>query len=200
LFNAWRSDPAFVLNNPAYAGASILVAGPDFGTGSSREHAVWALQNYGFKAVVAPRFGTSSGGNALKAGLLPVELDLRLVEVLWAAIERIRSCGNGRPHGPPVACGGPNGPSRWTISAVGACWKASTTSVSPFGHEDAIRPSNKAVRSGHPSFARPTQGVSMSLRSNPLLHNDFFSVICLYPVCVGIPCPQGLHFWYGRKT
>ncbi|MFF5226570.1 3-isopropylmalate dehydratase small subunit [Dactylosporangium sp. NPDC000521] len=87
LFNAWRSDPAFVLNNPVYAGASILVAGPDFGTGSSREHAVWALQNYGFKAVVAPRFGDIFRGNALKAGLLPVELDLKLVEELWAAIE-----------------------------------------------------------------------------------------------------------------
>jgi 3-isopropylmalate/(R)-2-methylmalate dehydratase small subunit len=87
LFNAWRSDPAFVLNNPAYAGASVLVAGPDFGTGSSREHAVWALQNYGFKAVVAPRFGDIFRGNALKAGLLPIELDLKVVEELWAAIE-----------------------------------------------------------------------------------------------------------------
>jgi 3-isopropylmalate/(R)-2-methylmalate dehydratase small subunit len=87
LFNAWRADPAFVLNNPAYAGASVLVAGPDFGTGSSREHAVWALQNYGFKAVVAPRFGDIFRGNALKAGLLPIELDLKAVEELWAAIE-----------------------------------------------------------------------------------------------------------------
>lgn len=87
LFNAWRSDPAFVLNNPAYAGASILVAGPDFGTGSSREHAVWALQDYGFKVVVAPRFGDIFRGNALKAGLLPVELDVKAVEELWAAIE-----------------------------------------------------------------------------------------------------------------
>src|SRR5258707_7317015 len=87
LFNAWRSDPAFVLNNPVYNGASILVAGPEFGTGSSREHAVWALQDYGFKAVVAPRFGDIFRGNALKAGLLPVELDLEFVEVLLTAIE-----------------------------------------------------------------------------------------------------------------
>ena len=87
LFNAWRQDPAFVLNNPAYAGASILVAGPDFGTGSSREHAVWALQNYGFKAVVAPRFGDIFRGNALKVGLLPVELGVENVEALWSAIE-----------------------------------------------------------------------------------------------------------------
>ena len=87
LFNAWRSDPAFVLNNPVYEGASILVAGPEFGTGSSREHAVWALQDYGFRAIVAPRFGDIFRGNALKSGLLPVELDLKLVEILWSAIE-----------------------------------------------------------------------------------------------------------------
>ncbi|MEV8513027.1 3-isopropylmalate dehydratase small subunit [Dactylosporangium sp. NPDC051484] len=87
LFNAWRSDPEFVLNNPVYEGASILVAGPEFGTGSSREHAVWALQDYGFRAVVAPRFGDIFRGNALKAGLLPVELGLENVETLWAAIE-----------------------------------------------------------------------------------------------------------------
>jgi 3-isopropylmalate/(R)-2-methylmalate dehydratase small subunit len=87
LFNAWRQDPAFVLNNPVYDGASILVAGPEFGTGSSREHAVWALRDYGFKAVVAPRFGDIFRGNALKDGLLPVELDLKLVEILWQAIE-----------------------------------------------------------------------------------------------------------------
>jgi 3-isopropylmalate/(R)-2-methylmalate dehydratase small subunit len=87
LFNAWRSDPEFVLNNPVYAGASILVAGPEFGTGSSREHAVWALSDYGFRAVVSPRFGDIFRGNSLKAGLLPVELDLENVETLWAAIE-----------------------------------------------------------------------------------------------------------------
>ncbi|WP_433216202.1 3-isopropylmalate dehydratase small subunit [Dactylosporangium sp. CS-047395] len=87
LFNAWRSDPEFVLNNPVYEGASILVAGPEFGTGSSREHAVWALQDYGFRAVVAPRFGDIFRGNALKGGLLPVELGSENVEKLWAAIE-----------------------------------------------------------------------------------------------------------------
>ncbi len=87
LFNAWRSDPAFVLNNPAYEGASILVAGPEFGTGSSREHAVWALRDYGFKAVIAPRFGDIFRGNSLKEGLLPVELDLKFVEILWQDVE-----------------------------------------------------------------------------------------------------------------
>ena len=83
LFNAWREDPSFVLNDQAYAGASVLVAGPEFGTGSSREHAVWALRDWGFKAVVSPRFGDIFRGNALKEGLLPVELELQAVEALW---------------------------------------------------------------------------------------------------------------------
>jgi 3-isopropylmalate/(R)-2-methylmalate dehydratase small subunit len=87
LFSAWRDDPAFVLNNPAHAGATILVAGPNFGTGSSRQHAVWALRDWGFKAVVAPRFGDIFRMNALKEGLLPVQLDLAAVEALWAMAE-----------------------------------------------------------------------------------------------------------------
>jgi 3-isopropylmalate/(R)-2-methylmalate dehydratase small subunit len=88
LFSAWRDDPAFVLNNAAYSGASILVAGPEFGTGSSREHAVWALRDWGFRAVIAPRFGDIFRGNALKEGLLPVELELNAVEELWDLVER----------------------------------------------------------------------------------------------------------------
>jgi 3-isopropylmalate/(R)-2-methylmalate dehydratase small subunit len=84
LFSAWRDDPAFVLNNPAHAGATILVAGPNFGTGSSRQHAVWALHDWGFKVVIAPRFGDIFRGNALKEGLLPVQLELKAVEALWA--------------------------------------------------------------------------------------------------------------------
>ena len=87
LFSAWRDDPAFVLNDPAHSGASILVAGPNFGTGSSRQHAVWALRDWGFKAVVAPRFGDIFRMNALKEGLLPVQLDLAAVEALWAKAE-----------------------------------------------------------------------------------------------------------------
>ncbi|PGH43054.1 3-isopropylmalate dehydratase small subunit [Micromonospora sp. WMMA1996] len=87
LFNAWREDPSFVLNDPSYSGASILVAGPEFGTGSSREHAVWALRDWGFRAVVSPRFGDIFRGNALKEGLLPVELELSAVEQLWALAE-----------------------------------------------------------------------------------------------------------------
>src|SRR3954449_3912158 len=74
LFKAWRDDPSFVLNDHRYDGATIVVAGPDFGTGSSREHAVWALQDYGFRAVISPRFADIFRGNALKGGLLPVQL------------------------------------------------------------------------------------------------------------------------------
>ncbi|WP_027658871.1 3-isopropylmalate dehydratase small subunit [Salinispora fenicalii] len=87
LFSAWREDQAFVLNNESYSGASILVAGPEFGTGSSREHAVWALRDWGFRAVLAPRFGDIFRGNALKGGLLPVELDLDVVEEIWDRVE-----------------------------------------------------------------------------------------------------------------
>jgi 3-isopropylmalate/(R)-2-methylmalate dehydratase small subunit len=87
LFAAWRSDPDFVLNQPQYAGVTILVAGPDFGTGSSREHAVWALQNYGFRAVISPRFADIFRGNALKGGLLPVVLAEETVGQLMAAVE-----------------------------------------------------------------------------------------------------------------
>jgi 3-isopropylmalate/(R)-2-methylmalate dehydratase small subunit len=88
LFGAWRAnEPDFVLNQPQYAGATILVAGVDFGTGSSREHAVWALQNYGFKAVISPRFGDIFRGNSLKAGLLTVVLDEKFVRRLWDDIE-----------------------------------------------------------------------------------------------------------------
>ena len=88
LFSAWRAnEPEFVLNQSRFDGATILVAGPDFGTGSSREHAVWALMDYGFKAVISPRFGDIFRGNALKEGLLPVELELTAIEELWAAVE-----------------------------------------------------------------------------------------------------------------
>ncbi|GGK70093.1 3-isopropylmalate dehydratase small subunit [Sphaerisporangium melleum] len=87
LFAAWREDPGFVLNDPAYSGASILVSGPDFGTGSSREHAVWALQQYGFRAVIAARFGDIFRNNATKMGLLPVVLPTAAVEALQAAVE-----------------------------------------------------------------------------------------------------------------
>ena len=75
LFSEWRDDRDFVLNQPQFSGATILVAGPNFGTGSSREHAVWALTDYGFTAVISPRFGDIFRNNATKAGLIPVEVD-----------------------------------------------------------------------------------------------------------------------------
>ena len=87
LFSAWREDPGFVLNDPAYAGATILVAGNEFGTGSSREHAVWALRDWGFRVIIAPRFGDIFRGNSLKQGLLTVELPIDAVEALWARSE-----------------------------------------------------------------------------------------------------------------
>jgi 3-isopropylmalate/(R)-2-methylmalate dehydratase small subunit len=88
LFQAWREDPRFVLNDPAYAGASILLAGPEFGTGSSREHAVWALRDWGFRTVIASGFGDIFRGNALKDGLLPVELPDADVTELCDRVER----------------------------------------------------------------------------------------------------------------
>jgi len=87
LFAAWRNDPDFVLNQPQYKGGTVLVAGPEFGTGSSREHAVWALQNYGFKAVISSRFADIFRGNSLKGGLLTVILPQAAVEDIWLAIE-----------------------------------------------------------------------------------------------------------------
>jgi 3-isopropylmalate/(R)-2-methylmalate dehydratase small subunit len=83
LFAAWRNDPSFVLNDPAYADASVLVAGPDFGTGSSREHAVWALQNYGFRVVISSRFADIFRGNSGKSGLLAAQVDEKVVQRLW---------------------------------------------------------------------------------------------------------------------
>jgi 3-isopropylmalate/(R)-2-methylmalate dehydratase small subunit len=87
LFAAWRQDPSFVLNDPAYAGATVLVAGPDFGTGSSREHAVWALQDYGFRVVLSPRFADIFRGNSGKGGLLTAVVDQAVVDRLWELVE-----------------------------------------------------------------------------------------------------------------
>jgi 3-isopropylmalate/(R)-2-methylmalate dehydratase small subunit len=87
LFDSWRKDPSFVLNDVRYRDATILVAGPNFGTGSSREHAVWALLDHGFRAVVSPRFGDIFRNNATKAGLVPAQIEPSVVEALWAAVE-----------------------------------------------------------------------------------------------------------------
>ena len=87
LFAAWRGDESFVLNQPAYASGSVLVAGPDFGTGSSREHAVWALKDYGFKAVLASRFADIFRGNSGKQGLLAAQVAQEDIELLWKVLE-----------------------------------------------------------------------------------------------------------------
>jgi 3-isopropylmalate/(R)-2-methylmalate dehydratase small subunit len=87
LFAAWRKDPEFVLKKPEYDGATVLVAGPDFGTGSSREHAVWALMDYGFRVVLSSRFADIFRGNSGKAGLLAAQVDQDVIERLWAAVE-----------------------------------------------------------------------------------------------------------------
>ena len=87
LFAAWRGDPEFVLNHPQYAGASVLVAGPDFGTGSSREHAVWALRDYGFQAVLSSRFADIFRGNSLKGGLLTAQVAQEDIDRLWDLVE-----------------------------------------------------------------------------------------------------------------
>jgi 3-isopropylmalate/(R)-2-methylmalate dehydratase small subunit len=87
LFSAWRNDPAFVLNNPRYAHGSVLVAGPDFGTGSSREHAVWALMNYGFRVVISARFADIFRGNSGKAGLLTAQVAQDDVELIWKYLD-----------------------------------------------------------------------------------------------------------------
>ena len=86
LFSAWRADPGFVLNRPEYSGARVLLAGPNFGSGSSREHAAWALQDYGFAAVISSRFADIFRSNSLKIGLLPVELPAETVEKLISAV------------------------------------------------------------------------------------------------------------------
>jgi 3-isopropylmalate/(R)-2-methylmalate dehydratase small subunit len=87
LFSEWREDPSFVLNRPEYAGATVLIAGENFGTGSSREHAVWALQDHGFRAVVSSRFADIFRSNAFKSGLLPVQLTPDVIEQLMGLVE-----------------------------------------------------------------------------------------------------------------
>jgi 3-isopropylmalate/(R)-2-methylmalate dehydratase small subunit len=87
LFAAWRGDPDFVLNQPAYASGSVLVAGPDFGTGSSREHAVWALKDYGFRVVLASRFADIFRGNSGKQGLVAAIVDQQDIELIWKVLE-----------------------------------------------------------------------------------------------------------------
>jgi len=87
LFSTWRDDPAFVMNDQRYSGAGVIVAGPAFGVGSSREHAVWAIQQAGFDAVIAPSFSDIFRNNCTKNGLVPAQVDMDIVEAIWAAID-----------------------------------------------------------------------------------------------------------------
>ncbi|BDZ51217.1 3-isopropylmalate dehydratase small subunit [Frondihabitans sucicola] len=98
LFYAWRQDPDFVLNKPEYQGAKVLVAGPDFGTGSSREHAVWALRDFGFDVVLSPRFGDIFRGNSGKQGLLAAVVAEPDIEKIWALIDESVANGKGAPE------------------------------------------------------------------------------------------------------
>ena len=133
LFSAWReSDPDFVLNRPEYAGASILVAGPNFGIGSSREHAVWALTDYGFQAVISPRFGDIFRNNATKTGLVPVVVSPEFGEALLRAVERDPAARNHSSTSPsggsPRRRSGSSMSFRSTSSRDIGCSKGWTTS------------------------------------------------------------------------
>lgn len=98
LFFGWRQDPDFVLNRPEFQGAKVLVAGPDFGTGSSREHAVWALRDFGFEVVLSPRFGDIFRGNSGKQGLLAAVVAEADIEKIWALIDESTAAGKGSPE------------------------------------------------------------------------------------------------------
>ncbi|GAA4664930.1 3-isopropylmalate dehydratase small subunit [Frondihabitans cladoniiphilus] len=98
LFYSWRQDPDFVLNQAPFQGAKVLVAGPDFGTGSSREHAVWALRDFGFEVVISPRFGDIFRGNSGKQGLLAAVVSEPEVEKIWAVIDEAVAAGNPAPE------------------------------------------------------------------------------------------------------
>ena len=133
LFAAWRAGPDFVLNQPQYAGATVLVAGPEFGTGSSREHAVWALQDYGFRVVISPRFADIFRGNSLKGGLAHRAGRRRTSSSsIWAVVE-----SRPRDARSPSTCVAQRCASRGetvrlrasTTTPAGGCWRAWTTSV-----------------------------------------------------------------------
>ena len=132
LFAAWRQDPSFVLNVEPFSRGSVLVAGPDFGTGSSREHAVWALMDYGFRVVIASRFADIFRGNSAKQGLLAAEVAQPDVELLWKLLENepgtevtvdlVENTVQARDLTVAVR--------RSTTTRAGGCWRGSTTSAS----------------------------------------------------------------------
>ena len=144
LFAAWRNDPSFVLNRPEYAEASVLVAGPDFGTGSSREHAVWALQNYGFRVVISSRFADIFRSNAGKAGLLAAQVDEKVVQRIWDHLDDAPGRHGDRRPREPHACVQAMGRTRSrtastsTTTRDGGCSRGSTTSGSRLSHADDI--------------------------------------------------------------
>ena len=150
LFEAWRrNEPDFVLNQPQYAGASVLVAGPDFGTGSSREHAVWALLDGGFRVVISSRFADIFRNNSTKSGLLTVVLPQADVEALWAAVEADPATEvTVDLQAQEVRYGSTVVPSRSTTTPAGGCSRGSTTSASPSGTSTRSRRSRSAARPG----------------------------------------------------
>lgn len=156
LFEAWRKDPSFVLNQERYAGATVLLAGPDFGTGSSREHAVWALQNYGFKAVVSSRFADIFRGNSLKNGLLTVILPQETVERLWTLAEEDPSTEvTVDLVGRVVRAGGVEAPFELDENARWRLLEGLDDISITLRHEDAI----SAYERGRPLFKPRTQPV-----------------------------------------
>ena len=155
LFAAWRNDAAFVLNRPEYAAGSVLVAGPDFGTGSSREHAVWALQNYGFKVVISSRFADIFRGNAGKSGLLAAEVDEKVVQRLWDFLEdkpgaTVTVDLESKTVQPAPARTPSRTPSTSTTTPAGCCSRASTTSRSLSATRTRSRRTRRNGRAGNP--------------------------------------------------
>ncbi len=165
LFAEWRKDPAFVINDERYDGASILLAGENFGCGSSREHAPWAIEDAGFKAVIAPSFADIFRNNCTKIGLLPVELRAESVRALMDAVPG-RPCHADR-RGPRrrSPCGRPalTRRSTWRTSPAGASWRAWTTSASPSATRTRSRPTKRPAPPGYPSPDVP--GLPMLLPS-----------------------------------
>ena len=157
LFSEWRESSDFVLNQEHFDGAQILVAGPNFGTGSSREHAPWALEDYGFRAVISPRFADIFRNNCLKIGLLPVELPAEVVDADHAG-------GRGRPDDRDrhrrrrPACRRPRDRPRRAVrpratSTTTACSKASTTSASPSATSPTSTPSKRSAPPTPPAWS-----------------------------------------------
>ena len=151
LFSTWRDDPSFVLNDERYTGANILVAGPSFGVGSSREHAVWAIQQAGFEAVIAPSFSDIFRNNCTKNGLVPAVLDLADVEAIWNAISLTRPLRSSSIwSGLWLRCQRLEFRHRfpWTSRRNTGFWRASTTSASPSATRKQSTPTSRNALRG----------------------------------------------------